>query len=83
MTQPSAEIVQLPARRDPAEGRASLVQALQSLQQALEAQNAAVRRWRSCLAELRDRMQQLGSTMSAYQAALATIPARPESQVRH
>lgn len=69
----SAEIIRFPKSDD---GSLRLRRALQSLEQALDEQLAAVNAWRASLGELQQTMAGLGTSMRRYDGSLATLGRR-------
>jgi chromosome segregation ATPase len=69
----SAEIIPFPTRTVEPDGKARLAEALASLQRALDEQREAVAAWRGAMGELRNNMQRLGGSLSAYQLELVKL----------
>lgn len=69
----SAEIIRFPKGDD---GSQRLRRALQSLEQALDEQLAAVNAWRASLGELQQTMAGLGASVRRYDGSLAMLGRR-------
>lgn len=72
----SAKIIPFPSRTPEPDGRARLAEALAKLHRALEEQKQAVIAWRGAMGELRNGMQRLGGSLSAYQLELTKLNTR-------
>ena len=70
----SAEIIRFPPRTD--DGSQRLRRALQSLEQALDEQLAAVNAWRASLGELQHSMAGLGASVRRYDGSLEALGRR-------
>lgn len=69
----SAQIIPFPSRSAEPDGKARLTEALANLQKALEEQKQAISAWRGAMGELRESMQRLGGSLSAYQVELVKL----------